>query len=163
MMQIIRMTGATLVLTMFALLSFNTQAASYPTLAAGEHTFFSYNDPGKFKDTWKFSLAQDSKVSVKISDLEMFSGAFKLFDNKKLKGKFDGFKFGEGEWATATLLAGVNYKFIVTGKAVGLLGGAYKLDANVAPVPVPAALGLFAVALAGFFRLRAHKANAIAA
>ena len=71
----------------------------------------------------------------------MFSGAGKLFDNKKLKGKFDGFKFGEGEWATATLRP-VKLQFIVTGKAVGLLGGAYKLDANVAPVPVPAALGL---------------------
>lgn len=163
MFQVIRMTGATLVLAMFAMLSFNTQAATFPTLAAGEHTFFSYNEPGKFKDRWKFSLAQDSKVSVRITDLEQIAAGVKLQDNKKLFGKFDGFKFGEGEWATATLLAGINYTFIVKGKAVGLFGGTYQLDTKVAPVPVPAALGLFAVALAGFFRLRSGKANVLAA
>ncbi|MBK8970375.1 MAG: VPLPA-CTERM sorting domain-containing protein [Hahellaceae bacterium] len=149
---------------LLALSAVNVQAATFPTLDAGENTFLSYNEPGKFTDRWKFSLAQDSKVSVKITDivlsLDGFGSTIKLLDNKKLKGTFDGFSFGEGEWATATLQAGVDYTFLVTGKATGWLGGAYKLDTNVAPVPVPAALGLFVAALVGMAGIRRRKMSA---
>jgi hypothetical protein len=153
------------VLLALCLFSVNSQAAVFPALSFGDYSYDSYNVPGEFSDRWDFSLTEDSRVSVKITDLEyklsLFGNEFSLFDNNNLQGSFGSISIAEGVWTSATLLAGVNYSMYVTGESAGWLGGAYQLDAKVAPVPLPAALGLFVFALAGFFRF-SRKASATA-
>lgn len=137
--------------SVFVFFGVSVQAATHPVLSAGSHVDYAYNGIGKFTDTqWKFSLAQDSVVSFRLTDIESSVLGLSFLDNRNLKGGIDGAKFGEGEWFTRQFTANVDYMLTVSGKAIGLFGGKYKLETQVAPVPLPAAFWLLGTAVVGF-------------
>lgn len=154
-------------LTLLLVLGFTlpTQAAYIGTLDAGSYSTVSWNAPGRFVDRWEFQVAGDSNVAVRFSDIErsieVFGLTVDLFDNRNLSGLLDGVAFTPGSWFTTTLLAGVDYTLRISGRATGLLGGQYLVEANVAPVPLPAALPMFLLALTGFFGLKLSRRSEV--
>ena len=135
-----------------------SQAAYVGVLGEGYHSAYNWNAPGNFSDHWDFQVAQDSNVAIRITDVErklrLLGLTVSLLDNRRLVGQLGSDLVAAGDWFNTFLQAGVDYTLSVTGKAVGALGGKYLLEANVAPVPLPAALPLFLVALLGLFGLR---------
>ncbi len=147
-----------LMLILLSALAFTSQAAYVGILGEGYHSAYNWNAPGNFSGHWDFQVAQDSNVAIRITDVEkklkLFGLTVTLLDNRRLVGQLGSDLVAAGDWFTTFLQAGVDYTLSVTGKAVGTLGGKYLLEANVAPVPLPAALPLFLVALLGMFALR---------
>ena len=146
-------------------LSYN--AANNQNLASGHYGFSKYHSPfkasGKFYDTWGFSLAENSKVSLGIKDIEFGWHRFKLLDISNMSIVFDGKNLPEGAWFHTMLEGGKQYQFSVAGDVAGLFGGAYKGKLGVSAVPLPAAAWLFLSALAGLVVIRRKQQPQIAA
>ena len=150
--------GRMLALMMVLGLAVPAHAAYIGTLEQGYYSTQSWNSPGRFADRWEFQVAQDSLVSLRLTDLErnleVFGFSVALLDNRNLSGLLDGASFSPGACFSATLRAGVDYTLRVSGRAAGLLGGKYLLEGNVAPVPLPAALPMLLLALGGLVGIK---------
>jgi len=120
---------------------------------------FASSFDGEFSDRWTFSLAEDSKVKVTLSEFEL-GGRFNLLDIDALKFEvFDSSNnslgsIGTGNSLKLFLAANNPYSFVVSGIASGMLGGFYFGSLQIcaecaAPTPVPLGDGLpfFAAAL----------------
>ena len=134
-----------------------------------------------FFDEWSFTLADSANVTINLFDLAIpSSGSFlypegwkgskksqsslfsALLDNKFLtvslfddEGLLLGTAGENGTLSALGLAGGEWYTLTVSGKAAGLLGGAYVGSMDVAPVPIGDTLPLFASALlVGAWRLR---------
>ena len=146
-------------------LSYNP--ANNQNLASGHYGFAKYHSPfeasGSFSDTWEFSLAEDSKVSLGIKDIEFGLHSLKLLDISNMSIVFDGESLSEGAWFHTMLDGGTNYAFTVAGDVAGLFGGAYKGKLSVSAVPLPATAWLFLSALAGLVVIRRRQQPQIAA
>ena len=145
-------------------LSYNP--ANNQNLTSDHYGFAKYHSPleaSRFSDTWEFSLAEDSKVSLGIRDIEFGLHSMKLLDISNMSIVFDGASLSEGTWFHAMLDGGTDYAFTVAGDVSGLLGGAYKGKLSVSAVPLPAAAWLFLSALAGLFVIRRRQQPQIAA
>ena len=144
-------------------LSYN--AANNQNLGAGHYGFEKYHSPfkasGSFYDSWGFSLAQDSKVSLGIKELEPGWHHFRLLDISRMSIVFDGKDLSEGTWYHRMLEGGKQYEFRVAGDVTGLLGGAYhgmlSVSGGVSTVPLPATAWLFLSALAGLLVIRRRQ------
>lgn len=125
-----------------------------------------------FFDEWKFTLAEDAKVSITLRDLELSFNDLpgvdsdRLLDNKYLTfSLFDrndhllGSAGADGTLSALNLLAGEWYTVTVSGRAAGLFGGFYYGNLgieSVHAVPIGDSLPLFGCALLAL-AVRARK------
>jgi hypothetical protein len=146
-------------------------------LEAGDYAFAATHDkhPSSYFDIWKFTLAEDSNVSISLTDIEVplngalpaaFSGDKHsnpeqycseygmLLDSKYLTfslfdkgGNLLGAAGEDGTLTALNLLAGEWYTLTVSAKVGGIFGSAYHGSMEVQPVPLGDTLPLFGSAL----------------
>ncbi len=126
-------------------------------------------DVGDFDDTWLFTLAQESSVSVSVDNLPNENSGFTFLDIENLSttlldssGSVATFS-GNGQ--TGTLLLGPGaYTVQITGAGTGVAGGAYlgaiTVVQDVSAIPIPAAGLLFFSGIAALGFVRSKRASA---
>lgn len=149
-------------------------ARSNRDLVVGDYAFAQLHEQGSFFDEWKFSLAEDSTVSISLFDLEIPTGSAQLaasfsksfdehcgggssgmlLDNKYLTfslfdaaGNLLGASGEDSTLGGLSLAGGQWYTLTVSGKVNGAFGSAYYGDVSVQPVPLGDTLPLFGSAL----------------
>jgi hypothetical protein len=122
---------------------------------------------GQFTDNLNFHLDANSSLSGFLKDVEV-----PVFANlTNLAISIDGTALalnpntgGAYTGAVLALLSAGDHVFQITGKAIGLFGGAYRFSvAAVAATPIPPALLMFGTALAGLGFVGWRRRQALAA
>lgn len=138
-------------------------------LESGKYAFLNFHGPhgSGFFDDWRFTLGQDSNVSISLLDLVIPArggdayeyknggqGDLPLFDSKYLTvslfngtGQLLGSTGENGILEVTNLLAGEWYTIAVSGKVNGLIGSGYFGSLVATEVPLGDSLPLFGSAL----------------
>jgi len=125
-----------------------------------------YVPTGSFSDTYSFTLSTPSVLDAAITN-DYLSVRGKVKDNIQSLGlelvngstSTTPTTLDDGSLEFSNLKLNTVYQLIVSGIGTGANGGQYSLNASVSPVPLPAALPLFAAALLGVGFTRRRKAT----
>lgn len=123
-----------------------------------------YGTGFSFTDTYSFTLAGTSDVTIQVTEPNTEFGLVHLFGIGGLDVEFDSTLLpdvdstinGLYETTFASLVAGM-YSFTVSGIVKGVNGGFYAVGVDASPVPVPAAFLLFGSGLAGLVAARRSR------
>lgn len=125
-----------------------------------------YVPVGKFTDTYSFTLTTSSVLDAALTN-DFLSVKGKVKDNiqnlslQLVNGPTSSTPtvLDDGSLEFSNLKLNTLYQLIVSGVGNGINGGQYSLNASVSPVPLPAALPLFAAAILGVGFARRRKAT----
>ena len=122
---------------------------------------------GAFTDTFTFTLSDYSKIGAEVDNLPLnltFNSLLThVLNIANLAVTLEGPSGILTSAPSATslvysnLAANTPYTLVATGIGTGTAGGTYALDYDVAPMPLPAALPLFGLALIGFVGVAKRK------
>jgi len=125
-----------------------------------------YVPVGNFSDTYSFTLTTSSVLDAALTN-DFLSVKGKVKDNiqnlslQLVNGPSSSTPtvLDDGSLEFSNLKLNTLYQLIVSGVGNGINGGQYSLNASVSPVPLPAALPLFAAAILGVGFARRRKAT----
>ena len=146
-------------------------------LDSGNYLFGDYQRPNQgFFNTWRFSLAETSDVTISLNDFDpslpgfnfgALSNNSSLFDNRYLSsslfdeaGNLLGTVGEDGVLSLSGLQGNSWYTLAISGTSAGPLGGIYYGSVELAPVPIGDTLPLLGSALAVLAVVRRRKEKA---